>query len=76
MSLCAAWLSTVTTPAIPLSVGRATRTIPVHIRSALCLRDQGCRFPGCDRPIEWTDGHHIVHWADGGPAELENLVSL
>ena len=22
------------------------------------------------------DGHHILHWADGGATELENLVSL
>ena len=65
-----------TTRAVPLSVGRATRTIPAPIRTALHLRDQGCRFPGCDRPPAWTDGHHIVHWADGGPTELDNLVSL
>jgi hypothetical protein len=71
-----AWLWAVTTPVVPLSVGRATRTIPVHIRTALCLRDNGCRFPGCDRPPAWTDGHHIIHCADGGPTELENLVSL
>jgi uncharacterized protein DUF222/HNH endonuclease len=64
------------TPAVPLSVGRATRTIPSSIRTALVLRDQGCRFPGCDRPPAWTDGHHIIHWADGGPTELANLVSL
>jgi hypothetical protein len=63
-------------PALPLSVGRATRTIPASIRTALVVRDQGCRFPGCDRPPAWTDGHHIIHWADGGPTELENLVSL
>ena len=62
--------------ATPLSVGRATRTVPAHIRTALHLRDQGCRFPGCDAPPAWTDGHHIIHWADGGPTELENLVSL
>jgi HNH endonuclease len=61
---------------MPLSVGRATRTIPAHIRTALHLRDQGCRFPGCDRPPAWTDGHHIIHWPDGGPTELDNLVSL
>jgi hypothetical protein len=60
----------------PLSVGRATRTIPAHLRTALLLRDQGCRFPGCDRPPAWTDGHHIIHWTDGGPTALENLVSL
>jgi hypothetical protein len=64
------------THALPLSVGRATRTIPAPIRTALHLRDQGCRFPGCDRPPAWTDGHHIIHWSDGGPTELENLVSL
>jgi HNH endonuclease len=23
-----------------------------------------------------TDGHHIIHWSDGGPTELENLVLL
>jgi uncharacterized protein DUF222/HNH endonuclease len=61
---------------VPLSVGRATRTIPAPIRTALNLRDEGCRFPGCDRPSGWTDGHHIVHWSDGGPTELGNLVSL
>ncbi len=64
------------TSAVPLSVGRATRTIPAHIRTALHLRDHGCRFPGCDRPPAWTDGHHIIHWSDGGPTDLENLVSL
>jgi hypothetical protein len=60
----------------PLSVGRATRTIPAPIRTALSLRDGGCRFPGCDRPPGWTDGHHIKHWADGGPTSLDNLVLL
>src|SRR6202162_1197953 len=64
------------TRALPLSVGRATRTIPASIRTALHLRDQGCRFPGCDRPPAWTDGHHIIHWSDGGPTELDNLISL
>jgi hypothetical protein len=62
------------TRVMPLSVGRATRTIPAHIRTALHLRDQGCRFPGCDRPPAWTDGHHIIHWSDGGPTELANLT--
>ena len=63
-------------PGSTLSVGRATRTIPAAIRTALALRDKGCRFPGCDRPPEWTDGHHIQHWADQGETEVPNLVSL
>jgi Domain of unknown function (DUF222) len=64
------------TPRSTLSGGRATRTIPAAIRTALALRDKGCRFPGCDRPPEWTDGHHIEHWADLGETEVPNLVSL
>jgi hypothetical protein len=40
------------------------------------LRDLGCRFPGCDRPAEWTEGHHIEHWEHGGTTCLQNLVLL
>jgi hypothetical protein len=60
----------------PLEVGRTTRTVPPALRRALVVRDQGCRFPGCDRPSDWTDGHHLQHWADGGATTLENLVLL
>ena len=60
----------------PLDVGRETRTVPVGLRRALLLRDRGCVFPGCDRPPGWTDAHHIVHWADGGPTRLDNLILL
>jgi len=66
--------TTGSTRAMPLSVGRATRTIPAHIRTALRLRDQGCRFPGCDRPPAWTEGHHVLHWSHGGDTNLANLV--
>jgi Domain of unknown function (DUF222)/HNH endonuclease len=60
----------------PLDVGRRTRTIPPAIRTALHVRDGGCRFPGCDRPAPWTDAHHLHHWVDGGPTSLDNLVLL
>ena len=43
-------------------------------RKALVVRDKGCRFPGCDRPADWTDAHHMQHWADGGKTVIENLV--
>ncbi|MDQ1521701.1 MAG: hypothetical protein QOI55_2774 [Actinomycetota bacterium] len=69
-------LATVARNGEPLSIGRASRTVPAAIRTALNLRDHGCRFPGCDRASEWTDGHHIRHWADGGETSLDNLVSL
>ena len=60
----------------PLDVGRATRTVPSALRRALVVRDGGCRFPGCDRPPEWTDAHHLQHWANGGETKLSNLVLL
>jgi hypothetical protein len=60
----------------PLDVGRTVRTIPPAIRRALVVRDGGCRFPGCDRPPEWTNAHHLEHWADGGETRLDNLVLL
>jgi hypothetical protein len=57
-----------------LDYGRATRSIPPAVYTALVLRDWGCRFPGCDRPPEWCEGHHVVHWEDGGATSLSNLV--
>ena len=60
----------------PLDLGRASRTVSPAQRRALTIRDRGCVFPGCDRPPGWCDGHHIVHWADGGPTDLANLALL
>jgi hypothetical protein len=55
-------------------VGARTRTIPPALRRALERRDQGCRFPGCGR--RYGQGHHIRHWAQGGPTTLSNLTML
>ena len=60
----------------PLSVGRARRAIPAPMRRAIMQRDRHCRFPGCDRPVAWTDGHHLTHWIDGGPTALWNVWSV
>ena len=57
-----------------LDVGRKTRTVPPAIRRALEARDTGCRFPGCT--ARRCDAHHVVHWAEGGPTRLDNLVLL
>ena len=37
-------------------------------------RDRGCRFPGCGS--RFTQGHHLRHWAQGGPTTLSNLALL
>jgi hypothetical protein len=57
-----------------VEIGARTRTIPPALRRALLARDPGCRFPGCDRP--GAHGHHVRHWASGGPTTLGNLVLL
>ena len=43
-------------------------------RSALTVRDRGCVFPACDRPLAWCDAHHLVSWLDGGLTNLANLA--
>ena len=57
-----------------VEVGVRTRTIPPALRRALQHRDQGCRFPGCG--VRTGQGHHIRHWAQGGPTTLSNLAIL
>jgi hypothetical protein len=60
----------------PLGVGRQSAKIPRRLRRALKRRDRGrCQFPNC-LLTAFLDGHHIKHWADGGPTELANLVLL
>jgi hypothetical protein len=59
-----------------LDYGTATRTIPAPLFNALVVRDQRCRFPGCDRPAAWCEGHHVRPWLFGGPTQLSNLVLL
>jgi 5-methylcytosine-specific restriction endonuclease McrA len=57
-----------------VEVDARTRTIPPALRRALHHRDRGCRFPGCG--VRFGQGHHIRHWAQGGPTTLSNLALL
>ena len=50
-----------------LDYGTATRTTPVNLWNALVVRDHGCRWPGCDRPSDWCEAHHVVWASNGGP---------
>ena len=59
-----------------VDVGRATRVVSAPTRRALHKRDAGCRFPGCDRKVNWSIPHHIVAWTRYGPTNLNNLVLL
>jgi hypothetical protein len=57
-----------------VEIGARTRTIPAALRRALQHRDRGCRFPGCG--VRVGQGHHLHHWARGGPTTLLNLALL
>jgi hypothetical protein len=60
----------------PVGIGRRGRQVPEAIHRILRHRDGGaCRFPGCERK-RWLHAHHLVHWADGGATNLDNLVLL
>jgi Domain of unknown function (DUF222)/HNH endonuclease len=61
---------------LPLSVGRARRTVSPRLRRLLEARDDGCcRWPGCTNRRH-LQAHHREHWARGGETSLDNLVLL
>jgi len=60
---------------VPISVGRTQRIVPERTRRTVIHRDGGCRVPGCD-DHRWLDVHHIVHWANNGPTDTDNLIAL
>jgi hypothetical protein len=59
----------------PIGAGRATRLINRRLRRALEYRHPTCAVPGCGA-TRGLHAHHIRHWEDGGPTELDNLVLL
>jgi hypothetical protein len=61
-------------PSQPLDLGRTSRVVSATQRTALAVRDGGCGFPDCDRPLAWCEAHHLQHWLDGGPTDLANLA--
>jgi hypothetical protein len=60
---------------LPIGIGRTSRKVPKWLSRELNRRDVGCRFPGCNRK-RWVAAHHILHWANGGPTNIDNLITL
>jgi hypothetical protein len=59
----------------PIELGRSARSPSAAQRRGARVRDGGrCRVPGCRSRL--VQLHHIVHWVDGGPTDLQNMVSL
>jgi len=56
-------------------VGRAERVVPPRLRRALETREHGrCGRPGCGVPASRCRAHHVEHWEDGGPTDIDNCL--
>ncbi len=56
-----------------MSYGQTRRLVPPAMRLAITARDQGCTFPGCDRPPAWAQAHHFREFAtEQGPTAIDN----
>jgi len=40
-----------------MDVGRSKRLVDGALRKSLAIRDKHCRWPSCERPASWCDGH-------------------
>jgi hypothetical protein len=59
----------------PADVGRRHRVVTPRLRRLVLERDgYRCQFPGC-RIEHYLQVHHIIHWEDGGPTSIVNLIT-
>jgi hypothetical protein len=75
-TLCDADVSRVVTDgrSTVIDLGTTTRVVPSQLFLALVLRDRHCRHPGCDRPPQWCEAHHVIPVSRAGPTVLWNLA--
>ncbi|MCY4631241.1 MAG: DUF222 domain-containing protein [bacterium] len=58
----------------PLWLGQARRRATAGQRAVITKRDGGC--VGCGANANWCQVHHVVHWLDGGPTDVDNMCLL
>ncbi|MGI9616255.1 MAG: DUF222 domain-containing protein [Acidimicrobiales bacterium] len=59
-----------------IGIGRRCRVVPRWLRRRVERRDDHtCQFPSCSSTRR-LHTHHIIHWTDEGPTDLDNLVLL
>ncbi|MCP2030979.1 hypothetical protein L1277_001070 [Okibacterium sp. HSC-33S16] len=77
-TLCSAELVAVllTPDNVPFESSISHRLFTRRQRQALAVRDGGCLFPGCDRPVSWTEAHHITPWSVIPRTEVSDGVLL
>lgn len=59
-----------------LNLGRSQRLHNARQRTVIAARDGGCIAPGCDRPVSWTEVHHIHEFSKGGSTDVADGVLL
>jgi len=59
----------------PVVTSNATRVIPTAVRRFVAHRDGGCVIAGCTSRYR-LEPHHIIHRADGGSHDPDNLATL
>jgi hypothetical protein len=60
----------------PADVGRRHRLVTPRLRRIVLERDgYQCQFPGC-RAKHYLEVHHVIHWEDGGPTVVANLITF
>jgi hypothetical protein len=54
-------------------IGHSRRFFTTAQRVAMIARDgDRCAVPYCDRPVQWSDAHHLQAWARSGPTVIDN----
>ena len=61
---------------VMLSVGRNQYRVPKDLRRLLVIRDETCRFAGCNRPAARAEMDHTHEWQEDGITRYDNLANL
>lgn len=59
-----------------LNLGRGARTANLEQRIALLVSELTCTHPGCNRPVDECQVHHVIAWLLSGRTDIENLTLL
>ena len=60
-----------------MSHGRSKRFATPAQTKVMAARDRGCTFPGCTRPPEWCERHHVEEWVrDHGETDIDTMALL
>lgn len=57
-----------------LDLGRSRRVADLFQRVALLAAETVCSYPGCEKPSDDCDAHHIDPWLQGGTTDIGNLT--